>query len=188
MILTRGDDNLASANSAWWSYFPGEDRMELESARLVLGNSLPIGTPQENAMMRRTSDGFIEEMNINHVGYKVYTPNSTPANGGTYSVDFTSDAKAIVEVNCTNITTSFTLNFSNTFNSSTVMGSAGWSAVYTLRFYDVSGSGGTVTLDSGKTFYDETGATVSSITLTASEDRMVTMYTKDGTTFYSKDL
>jgi len=102
------------------------------------------------------------------------------SNSGTTTLNCESYSRHIFEVDCTTLTTSCTINISNAWDTG-----SGTAAIYTVRFHSVSGSGGTINLDSGKTFYDQSGAVISSIVLVPDTDVILTMYTSNGSTFYT---
>jgi hypothetical protein len=106
----------------------------------------------------------------------------TPSQAGSITVDFESESQKVIEINCTNVTSAFTMNVSNGWNTA---GSAG---VYLIRLYNVSGlSDVTVTLDSGDTWYDEAGSTITSFTIgSADAGAMISLYTTNGSTWYTR--
>jgi len=120
---------------------------------------------------------YVEDVNNEGIDINDYTP----SNGGTITVDFESQARKIVEINTTNITSGFTMNVSNGWNTA---GSAG---VYNVRFYNSSANQRTVTLDATDTWYDEKGNTITTLTLESSEDKILTMYTENGSTWYTME-
>lgn len=116
---------------------------------------------------------------VDAVGIDINT--YTPTNGGSISVDFESKARKIVEVNTTNITTGFTMNVTNGWNT------AGKAAVYNIRFYNSTANVRTVTLDAGDTWYDEKGNAITTLSLASGEDKILTMYTTNGSIWYTME-
>lgn len=119
------------------------------------------------------------DSDVDAVGIDINT--YTPTNGGSISVDFESKARKIVEVNTTNITTGFTMNVTNGWNT------AGKAAVYNIRFYNSTANVRTVTLDAGDTWYDEKGNAITSLSLASGEDKILTMYTTNGSIWYTME-
>jgi len=102
------------------------------------------------------------------------------SNSGTTTLNCESYSRYIFEVDCSSLTTSCTINISNPWDTG-----SGTAAVYTIRLYSVSSSGGTINLDSGKNFYNQAGASLSSIVLVGDVDVIITMYTSNGIDFYT---
>jgi len=73
------------------------------------------------------------------------------------------------------------MNVSNGWNTS---GSAG---VYNVRFFNSTANQRTVTLDATDTWYDEKGNTITTLTLESNEDKILTMYTENGSTWYTME-
>lgn len=120
---------------------------------------------------------YVEDVNDEGIDINDYTP----TNGGSITVNFENQARKIIEINTTNITSGFTMNVSNGWNTA---GSAG---VYNIRFFNSTANQRTVTLDATDTWYDEKGTSISTITLESNEDKILTMYTENGSTWYTME-
>ena len=105
----------------------------------------------------------------------------TAAEAGETIVNFNNKVKHIAEINCASVTSEFSMTVENAWDGVTT------AAVYNVRFHSVPGSTITVTLDAGKTFYSEIGQAITELVLVANEDKILTMYVKDGVTFYTME-